>query len=71
MRGVLVTQASLANQALEVTCQTDAVQGSSGPTFRLGFPEALAAVFPRALVKFLLLGDDELRVLASWGTTKW
>ena len=71
MGGVLVTQASLANQAVEVTCQSEAVQGSSGTAFRLGFAEALEAVVARAVVKLLLQGDDELRALASWGTTTW
>ena len=28
--GVLVTQASLSNQALQETCQSDVIQGSSG-----------------------------------------
>ena len=28
--GVLVTQASLSNQALQETCQSDVMQGSSG-----------------------------------------
>ena len=54
MGGVLFTQVTLANQALQVTCQSEVMQGSSPHDFA----EELAPVVFFVVVKLLLPGDD-------------
>lgn len=70
MGGVLVTQASLANQVLQTTCQSEVGQGPSCTGFRLGFEEELALVALRVVLQVILQGAER-KAWASWEITTW
>ncbi|XP_041523898.1 40S ribosomal protein S26-like [Microtus oregoni] len=72
MGGALVTQDSVANHALQVTCQSEAVQVSSWEAiFSLGFEVELAPENSCSPVQLLLQGDDALRIFAKWRSPTW